>query len=94
MLSANILDYHDLQIFKYELSIFHSDNPHSKPYVGLFLNFHSTFLIFNTFSLASNESEAEEDEVEKPQRKKRKGRKKAPKESNVRFFLITSDFTN
>ena len=51
-------------------------------------------MIFNTLSLASNESEAEEDEVEKPQRKKRKGRKKAPKESNVGFFLITSDFTN
>ena len=43
LLSANILDYHDFQIFKYELNIFHSDNPHSKPYVRLFFNFHSTF---------------------------------------------------
>ena len=72
----------------------HSDNPHSKPYVRLFFNFHSTFLIFDTFSLASNESEAEEDEVEKPQRKKRKGQKKTPQASKVGFFLITSDLTN
>ena len=44
LLSANILDYHILQALKYELKLFHSDNQHSKPYVWLFFNFHSTFL--------------------------------------------------
>ena len=44
LLSANILDYHILQVLKYELKTFHSYVQHSKTYVWLFFNFHSTFL--------------------------------------------------
>ena len=44
LLSANILDYHILQVLKYELKTFHSYVQHSKTYVWLFFNFHSIFL--------------------------------------------------
>ena len=56
--------------------------------LGFSLIFTQLFWSFNTFSLASNESEAEEDEVDKPTRKKRKGRKKALQKNIVGFFLI------